>query len=152
MVCGAASAVTAHLGLGKYHPIEVEDEVNAFLEYHNGATGVFIASTGEAPGTNRLEIAGEKGKLVLEQGKLTLFENAIETSVFSRTTRELFARPSCQARDIPVTGEGEGHAGVLENFRDAILDGVPLLVPAEEALDPWNWATPCCYPDCCTGQ
>ena len=131
---GLPVRVTAHLGLGKYHPIEVEDEVTAFLEYDNGATGVFIASTGEAPGTNRLEIAGEKGKLVLEHGKLTLFENAIETSVFSRTTRELFARPSCQARDIPVTGEGEGHAGVLANFRDAILDGVPLLVPAEEGL------------------
>ena len=131
---GLPVRVTAHLSLGKYHPIEVEDEVNAFLEYGNGATGVFSASTGEAPGTNRLEIAGEKGKLVLEQGKLRLFENTIETSVFSRTTRELFARPPCQERDIPVMGEGEGHAGVLKNFRDAILDGVPVLVPAEEAL------------------
>ena len=108
--------------------------MHAFLEYPNGATGVFVASTGEAPGTNRLEIVGEKGKLVLEQGKLTWFENAIETSVFSRTTPELFACPPCQERDIPVPEQGEGHAGVLKNFRDAILDGVPLLVPAEEAL------------------
>jgi predicted dehydrogenase len=131
---GLPVRVTAHIALGKYHPIEVEDEVNAFLEYHSGATGVFIASTGEAPGTNRLEIAGEKGKLVLEQGKLTLFENAIETSVFSRTTPDLFACPPYQVRDITVHGEGEGHAGVLRNFRDAILDGVPLLAPAEEAL------------------
>jgi len=131
---GLPVRVTAHISLGKYHPIEVEDEVHAFLEYHNGATGVFIASTGEAPGTNRLEIVGKKGKLVLEHGKLTLLENAIETSVFSRTTRELFACPPCQVREIPVTGEGESHAGVLKNFRDAILDGVPLLVPAEEAL------------------
>jgi predicted dehydrogenase len=131
---GLPVRVTAHLGLGKYHPIEVEDEVNAFLEYHNGATGVFSASTGEAPGTNRLEIAGEKGKLVLEQGKLTFFENAMETSVFSRTTQDLFARPPYQMRAIAVDGEGEGHAGVLKNFRDAILDGVPLLAPAEEAL------------------
>jgi predicted dehydrogenase len=131
---GLPVRVTAHIALGKYHSIEVEDEVNAFLEYHSGATGVFIASTGEAPGTNRLEIAGEKGKLVLEQGKLTLFENAIETSVFSRTTPDLFARPPYQAREIAVDGAGEGHAGVLKNFRDAILDGVPLLAPAEEAL------------------
>jgi len=131
---GLPRRVTAHIGLGKYHPIEVEDEVNAFLEYPNDATGVFITSTGEAPGTNRLEIAGEKGKLVLEQGHLTFFENAIEVSVFSRTTRELFARPSCKEKDIPVTGEGEGHVGVLKNFRDAILDAVPLLAPAEEAM------------------
>jgi predicted dehydrogenase len=131
---GLPVRVTAHLGLGKYHPIEVEDEVTAFLEYDNGATGVFMASTGEAPGTNRLEIAGEKGKLVLEQGKLTFFENAMETSVFSRTTPNLFARLPYQVRDIAVHGEGEGHAGVLKNFRDAILDGVPLLAPAEEAV------------------
>jgi predicted dehydrogenase len=131
---GLPVRVTAHIALGKYHPIEVEDEVTAFLEYPNGTTGVFSASTGEAPGTNRLEIAGEKGKLVLEQGKLTFFENVIETSVFSRTTPDLFARPPCQARDITVHGAGEGHAGVLKNFRDAILDGVPLLAPAEEAL------------------
>ena len=131
---GLPVCVTTHLSLGKYHPIEVEDEVTAFLEYANGATGVFIASTGEAPGANRLEIVGEKGKLVLEQGTLTLFENAVETSVFSRTTRELFARPPCQVREIPVTGEWEGPASVLKNFRDAILHGVPLLVSAEEAL------------------
>ena len=131
---GLPVRVTAHIALGKYHPIEVEDEVNAFLEYPNGATGVFSASTGEAPGTNRLEIAGEKGKLVLEQGKLTFFENALETSVFSRTTPDLFARPPYQVRDIAVHGEGEGHASVLKNFRDAIVDGVPLLAPAEEAL------------------
>jgi predicted dehydrogenase len=131
---GLPVRVMAHIGLGKYHPIEVEDEVHAFLEYANGATGMFIASTGEAPGTNRLEIVGEKGKLVLEQGKLTVWENTIETSVFSRTTRELFARPPCQERAIPVAGDGEGPAGVLKNFRDAILEGVPLLVPAEEAL------------------
>ena len=131
---GLPVRVMAHIGLGKYHPIEVEDEVHAFLQYANGAIGVFIASTGEAPGTNRLEIVGEKGKLVLEQGKLTLWDNTIETSVFSRTTRELFARPPCQERAIPVTGDGEGPVGVLKNFRDAILEGVPLLVPAEEAL------------------
>jgi hypothetical protein len=46
----------------------------------------------------------------------------------------LFARPPCQERGIPVMGDGEGHAGVLKNFRDAILEGVPLLVPAEAAL------------------
>src|SRR5262245_34711573 len=118
---GLPRRVTAHIGLGKYHPIEVEDEVTAFLEYPNGATGVFIASTGEAPGTNRLEIAGEQGKLVLEQGILTLFENAVETSVFSRTTKELFACPPFQTREISVTGDWEGPAGVLKNFRDAIL-------------------------------
>ena len=131
---GLPGRVTAHIGLGKYHAIEVEDEVNAFLVYANGATGVFVANTGEAPGTNYLELVGEKGKLVLDQGTLTWFENAIETSVFSRTTPELFARPDCTARQLPVSGAGEGHVAVLKNFRDAIREGVPLLAPAAEAM------------------
>ena len=112
----------------------------------------YLSRTGEAPGTNRLEIAGEKGKLVLEQGKLTLFENAIETSIFSRTTRELFARPPCQAREILVTGEGEGHIGVLTNFRDAILHGVPLLAPAEEAPGSLELGNAMLLSDCCPGR
>jgi predicted dehydrogenase len=131
---GLPACVTAHIGLGKYHPIEVEDEVHAFLAYPNGATGVLVANTGEAPGTNRLEIVGEKGTLVLAQDTLTWYENAIETSVFSRTTPELFARPDYTARQIPVSEAWEGHVGVLKNFRDAIREGVPLLVPAAEAM------------------
>ena len=108
--------------------------MHAFLAYPNGATGVFVANTGEAPGTNRLEIVGEKGKLVLEQDTLTWSENAIETSVFSRTTSELFAQPACTVRQIPVAGVWEGHMGVLKNFRQAIREGVPLLAPAAEAM------------------
>jgi predicted dehydrogenase len=131
---GLPARLTAHIGVGKYHPIEVEDEVHAFLAYPNGATGVFVANTGEAPGTNRLEIVGEKGKLVLEQDTLTWYENAIETSVFSRTTPELFAQPACTVRQIPVAGVWEGHMGVLKNFRQAIREGVPLLAPAAEAM------------------
>jgi predicted dehydrogenase len=131
---GLPARLTAHIGLGKYHAIEVEDEVTAFLTYPNGATGVFVANTGEAPGTNRLEIVGEKGTLVLEQDTLTWCENAIETSVFSRTTPELFARPACTVRQIPVSEAWEGHVSLLKNFRDAIRQGVPLLAPAAEAM------------------
>jgi predicted dehydrogenase len=131
---GLPARVTAHIGLGKYHAIAVEDEVHAFLTYPNGATGVFVANTGEAPGTNYLEIVGEKGKLVLQQDTLTWFENAIETSVFSRTTPELFARPACTVRQVPVSAGGEGHVGVLKNFCEAIRQGVPLLVSAAAAM------------------
>ena len=52
--------------LGRFHHIEVEDNVTAYLEYANGATGTFVSSTGEAPGTNRFEIVGTRGKVVLE--------------------------------------------------------------------------------------
>eukprot|EP00329_Picozoa_sp_Boothbay-MS584-11_P004878 47233_4 len=76
-ICGMPSSVSAHIALGKHHDIEVEDDVTAFMEYPNGATGVFITTTGEAPGTNRLEVVGTKGKLVSEGGVLTFTENSI---------------------------------------------------------------------------
>ena len=67
--------------MSKYHDIEVEDDVTAFMDYENGATGVFIASTGEAPGTNRFEIAGDHGKIVVENDKLLFHLKPIRTRI-----------------------------------------------------------------------
>ena len=58
---GMPEKVRATAKFGKYHDIEVEDEVNAYLEYADGKVGNFIASTGEMPGTNRLEITADRG-------------------------------------------------------------------------------------------
>jgi predicted dehydrogenase len=135
---GSPARVTAKIGLGKYHPIEVEDDVSALLEYPGGATGLFAVTTGETPGTNRVEIAGDKGKLELdtESWKLRFYRNEVSAAEFSRTTRERFARPPFAEIDVPAAPEAdrESHVVILENFRDAILDGAPLLAPAEEAI------------------
>lgn len=42
--------------------------ITAFVEYENGAVGCYITTIGDAPGTNRLEIDGERGKIVVEDG------------------------------------------------------------------------------------
>jgi predicted dehydrogenase len=135
---GLPVRVTATLGLGKYHPIEVEDDVSALLEYPGGATGLFAVTTGETPGTNRVEIAGDRGKLELdtETWTLTFFRNEVPAAEFSRTTKERFERPPFAKIAVPVAAEAdrESHVVVLENFRDAIREGVPILAPAEEAI------------------
>ncbi len=87
------SKVRATVGIGKYHDIEVEDEVNAYLEYADGMTGHFITTTGETPGTNRLEIAAERGRVILEEGKITFRRNIVETSEYSRTVKLDFGGP-----------------------------------------------------------
>ena len=61
-ICGMPVKVYAHMHFGKWHDIEVEDDVTAYVEYANGATGTFITSTGDTPGTNRFEILLDKGK------------------------------------------------------------------------------------------
>ena len=135
---GSPVRVTAKIGLGKYHPIEVEDDVSALLEYPGGATGLFAVTTGETPGTNRVEIAGDKGKLELdtESWKLRFYRNEVSAAEFSRSTPERFARPAFAEIDVPAAPEAdrESHIVILENFRDAILDGAPILAPAQEAI------------------
>ena len=133
-MCGMPERVWARCGLGRRHRIEVEDEVTAYLEYPGGGTGVFVTSTGEAPGTNRLEIAGERGKLVLEEGRLTVTRNQVLAGEFLRTSPERFARPATETEVLPIEGRGGLHAEVLGNFVAAILDGEPLIAPAAEGI------------------
>jgi predicted dehydrogenase len=132
-MCGMPSKVWAKCHPGKFHGIEVEDEVSAYFEYPNGATGMFVTSTGESPGTNRLEIAGDRGKLVLE-GSLKYDRNVVLTSEFTRTSKSAFSRPESWSVSIPIPKGTTGHNVVTQNFVDAILDGKPLLAPAEEGI------------------
>ena len=150
-ICGMPSRVQAFCGFGKYHDIEVEDEVTAYFDYPNGATGVFIASTGEAPGTDRLEIAGDRGKLVYEDGKITFTRNEVGAREFSKTSTASFARPDTWNVEIPVKDAPHGHAVVTQNFVDAILDGTPLIAPAEEGIHSVEFANAMLY-SAWTGQ
>jgi predicted dehydrogenase len=131
---GMPASVRAFCRFGQYHDIEVEDDVTAYLQFKNGATGVFVTTTGEAPGTNRLEIAGERGKLVCENDRLSFTRNEVEMSAFSRTSAFAFTAPPTWDVTIPVYGHGEQHIGILKNFAAAILDGAPLIAPAEEGI------------------
>ncbi|MDO9463925.1 MAG: Gfo/Idh/MocA family oxidoreductase [bacterium] len=133
-LCGMPKKVHGFCGIGKRHNIEVEDEVTAYMEYKNGATGVFITSTGEAPGTNRLEIAGECGKVVLEGDVLTFTRNEVPANKFIKTSKQIFATPDVWNITIPVNGNGGQHAEILQNFVNAILKGEKLIAPAEEGI------------------
>src|SRR4051812_46048390 len=120
--------------LGRYHNIEVEDNVTAYLEYPNGATGVFITSTGEAPGTNRLEIVGTRGKIVLARDKLNFVRNEVSMTEFSKTSPVGFRKPDVWNVNIPFEDAPAQHAAIMQNFVDAILDGTPLIAPGEDGI------------------
>lgn len=131
---GMPRRLRAFGGFGRYHAIEVEDEITAVLEYPNGASGVLITSTGEAPGTNRLEITADRGRLVYEDDRLVFHRNAIGTREFSRTSRESFAQPAVEEQRIDANGHGGQHGALLQNFADAILSGAPLIAPGAEGI------------------
>jgi predicted dehydrogenase len=128
------SRVTAVASIGKTHPIEVEDEVSAIFEYPNGAIGHFVTSTGEAPGTNRLEICGDRGKIVAEKGKLHFWRTRKSVQEVNRTSQESFTSVETWELDIPFRSKQEGHAVITKNFANAILKGEPLIAPGEEGV------------------
>ena len=133
---GMPTSIRANASFGKSHKIEVEDEVTAFLEYPNGATGVFIASTGEAPGTNRLEITAERGRLVYEDGKIEFKRNEIEVSEFSATTDQRFGVPPCWNIEIPASPINQfQHRDVIEDFANAIINDTQVMAPAPEGIN-----------------
>jgi predicted dehydrogenase len=133
-ICGMPESVYGFVGIGKRHNIEVEDEVTAYLEYPGGCTGIFVTTTGEAPGTNRLEIAGDKAKLVYENGVITVVRNEVGATEFLRTSEQSFARPGTEVETYEFENRGRQHAGILSNMCDAILTGAPLVAPAEEGI------------------
>jgi predicted dehydrogenase len=133
-IFGMPASVRAFCHFGRYHDIEVEDDVTAYLEYADGMTAIISASTGEAPGTNRLEIAAERGKVVIEDDEFRYTRNEVPTGEFSRTDPGRFTVPATWDIRIPIQGHGPQHNGILANFVAAILDGVPLIAPAPEGI------------------
>ena len=131
---GMPARVRGFCQFGRFHDIEVEDNVTAYLEYPNGATGTFVSSTGEAPGTNRLEIVGTRGKLLLEGDRLRFTRNETDMVQFSNSAKLGFAKPDVWEVTIPFENAANGHAVLMQNFVNAILNGEPLLAPGAEGI------------------
>src|SRR5215471_1278721 len=131
---GMPARVRGFCQLGRFHDIEVEDNVSAYLEYANGATGTFVSCTGEAPGTNRFEIAGTRGKVVLENDRLHFTRNESDMLQFSKAAKLGFAKPEVWQVDIPFENAPNGHAILMQNFVNAILDGEALIAPGAEGI------------------
>lgn len=127
--------IWARAGFGKYHTIQVEDDVTAYFEYDSDLTGTFITSTGETPGTNRLEIACEMGKVVLEDGCLRFWRNEVSERTFERENTEPFGKPACREVKAPVDDSDlSGHVAILNDFADAVLDGTELLAKGGDGI------------------
>jgi predicted dehydrogenase len=131
---GMPARVRSFVKLGRFHQIEVEDDITAYMEFPNFATGIFVSNTGEAPGSSRLEIVGEMGKLVLENDKLLFVRNEVSMFEQCKNSKLGFQKPGVWNIDIPIPTEPAQHATLVQNFIDAILDGTPLTVPGEEGI------------------
>lgn len=129
------SKVRAFCHFGKWHNIEVEDDVTCYCEYPNGATGVFITTTADAPGTNRFEVTGTKGTLIFENDKLYYKELEVDEREHCMTANTGFSMPACKpAVEVELVGENTQHAGICNNVANAILGLEPLYAPAKDGI------------------
>lgn len=131
---GMPSEVHGFCNFGRYHQIEVEDDVSAYFRYPDGCNALFVTSTGEAPGVNRLEVVGEQGLVTVEGGSIRFRRNRIPMSTFSDETFSSFGQPEVWEVDVPVSGEAGQHLEILQNFTNAILKGEKLISPAVEGI------------------
>lgn len=132
---GMPDRVYSRVSFGKYHDIEVEDDVTVLMEYDDGMTGVYITSTGEAPGTNRLEIACDMGKIVVEDEKITFTKNEISEREFEKINTNPFGVPKNTVIEIPTPdAPGEQHVGIFKDFTRVLTCGGDLLAPGDEGI------------------
>ena len=134
-LCGMPKKINAQLHYGLWHDVEVEDDATVYMEYENGATGIFVTSTGDAHGTNRLEIQMDKAKFVVENDKLVLDEYEMTEQEFSKTNTEVFATVKSTVSEAETDGENPQHVGVLNAWADAILRGGKLVADGREGLN-----------------
>ena len=134
-ICGMPKKVDAHLHYGLWHDIEVEDDVTAYVEYENGATGVFVTTTGDAYGSNRFEIQMDKAKLVVEDDKLRVWEFEQSEPEFDAINKDPFGSPKAIEIEVETDGENPQHIGVMNAFADAILHGGKLVASGKEGIN-----------------
>ena len=134
-ICGMPIEVQANCEVGKYHNIEVEDDVTLLTRYENGATGMFVTSTGEFPGTNRLEISGTSGKIVVENGKLIWWKLPEDEREICFNATDLFPSIKCEYEEfVTQSKDGEAHKKIIQNYVNSILNGEELLSPGTDGI------------------
>ena len=133
-LCGLPAKVHAFCHEGKWHDVEIEDDVTAYLEFPNGATGVFVTTTGDAPGTNRLEITGTRGRLICENDVLIFDKLEMDERAWCKVCKEGFKKPGCERIIVETDGQNQQHVGVLNAFAAAIADGKPLVADGREGI------------------
>lgn len=134
-ICGMPTKLRSFMHFGKWHDIEVEDDVTTYVEYANGATGVFVTTTGDAHGTNRFEIQLDRAKIVAENGRLFVLEYEMSEPEFSKINKAPFGNVKASVKEIELDGKNEQHVGVINAWAGAILRNTPLVADGSEGIN-----------------
>jgi len=134
---GMPERVRGFCYFGKNRDIEVEDEATTYMEYKNGAVGIYMTSVGEFPGTNRLEVAGDKGKIVFENEKITFYKLAVGEKQFNQETKTTAGPIPMEVAEVeyePNTID-ECQAAMVNNWVEAATTGAELVASGTEGIN-----------------
>ncbi len=128
-IFGLPDEVYASCAEGKYHDIEVEDDVTAYLKWDSGVTGVFIASTGEIPGINRMEITTTNAVITVYKNKIDIKYSDFPDTYYLNQEHKTFKMPEFREESI-CFDSNDAYKEVLKGFNEGniVADG-------KEALD-----------------
>lgn len=136
-LCGLPEDMQAHCYTAQERNIEVENEVSITMEYSGKAIGQFIASTRECPGSNRLEISGSKGQIILEnERKLIARTLQTDEKEFAVATQESYGKiPYEEWEQILEAPDNRIlQAAIVNNFLRALEGKAQVLCPVMEAI------------------
>jgi predicted dehydrogenase len=134
-ICGMPKSVRAFCHNGLWHDIEVEDDVTIYVEYPNGATGVFITTTGDCPGDNRFEITMDRAKIVCTSSEIKMYELSSNINDYTYAENDGFTKLESHEVKVETDGENPQHAGVVNAFASHILHGTPLVADYSEGIN-----------------
>lgn len=134
-ICGMPIKVRSECEIAKYHNIEVEDDAIINVTFEGGAKGTFITSTGEFPGTNRLEISGTLGKIVLENNVLKWWKLLDNEEEIRFNSMNQYTSIDTEYVEIEPSYKETAHMGILQNFTNAVLFGEELISPGAEGIN-----------------
>ncbi|MGL5435310.1 MAG: Gfo/Idh/MocA family protein [Lachnospiraceae bacterium] len=132
---GMPDTMRAYVDFGKYNNFTVDDSFTLLFFYQDGARGIMTGASGEYPGVNRLEIFADNGTVCVEEDKLTFRRANVPVAEFARTNQEYSGRPGYETIEYSFADDGDPYIRIIQNFRNNIVDGEPLLAPGEEGLN-----------------
>ena len=132
------NSVITDMKLGRFHNIEVEDEVTSIFKYKDGLKGIFTTTTGEAPGVNRLEIASDFGLVIYEDNCITWKKLSGSSTNFIQNSKTLFEKPSFEMFKFDFPYEDDPHIEhnrILQNFTNFLIGKENLYVAGNQGIN-----------------
>jgi len=130
---GPAARVQARMSNLAHPDVQLEDTLNAFVDYAGGGQGVVVASTALWPGTDiRIELHGESGTAIMVGERMETWRFRDERPEDDEV-RKLGRASVATAAGGPADFDFADHQVVIENMAECARGNAQPIIPATSA-------------------